>query len=116
MEPSPPVIEQKEERGGQEVILVVDDEAGVLEFAARSLGRLGYRVVQAGNGKEAMRRIEEEALSPDLLICDLVMPEMGGLTLAGHVSKDHEDTKILFMSAYPDDAADALYQFGARPA
>ena len=102
------------EEGGQEVVLLVDDEPGVLVFAAHSLRWLGYQVMEATNGRKALQLMAREGLSPGILVCDLVMPQMSGLNLASQLrAEEHKALKILFMSAYPDDAVDVLRQFEA---
>jgi PAS domain S-box-containing protein len=91
-------------RGG-ETVLVVDDEPLVRAVARRLLMKKGYRVLEAENGAEALRICEESVPSIDLVVTDLVMPEMGGRELAAELHARHAGVRILFMSGYTEDAA-----------
>jgi DNA-binding response OmpR family regulator len=88
-------------------ILLVDDDPNLLVFLAERLRDDGFAVRTARNGREALRRLDEEW--PDLLIIDLLMPETDGLTLASQV-KDRADLPIIVLSAIDtgDSKADAL--------
>lgn len=79
-------------------ILVVDDEPAVRQFVERVLNYAGYAVTTAVNGVEAMKMLEQRAY--DLMLTDVVMPEMDGLKLAQNVSQKYPQTKILIMSGY----------------
>jgi PAS domain S-box-containing protein len=87
-------------RRGSETILVVEDEEAILGLARRSLASLGYRVLAAGNAAEAQKLAEENKGSIDLLITDVVMPEMNGKELAERISTITPGIKCLFMSGY----------------
>ena len=65
------------------IVLVVDDDHGVLRLTARMLRLAGYTVLEAGSGTEALRALEEETF--DLVLMDVQMPEMGGLEATGHI-------------------------------
>jgi PAS domain S-box-containing protein len=91
------------ERGGGEYILVVEDEDAVRELIESMLTALGYRVTLAANGGEALLLVEEEGLKPDLVITDVVMPQMSGRVLADRLRRTHPDLKVLFMSGYTDN-------------
>jgi PAS domain S-box-containing protein len=86
-----------------EIVLVVEDEERVRLMAVDALSDLGYTVLQASNGIEALRVIGE-GQKPNLLFTDLVMPEMSGRELASRVSALFPDIKILFTSGYARDA------------
>jgi two-component system, cell cycle sensor histidine kinase and response regulator CckA len=90
--------------GGTETILLVEDEPSVRQVASRILRRKGYMVVEASNGAEALQRCAEQAQEFDLIITDIVMPEMGGLELARRVRQTNPDVLILFTSGYTEDA------------
>jgi CheY-like chemotaxis protein len=85
------------------VILVVDDDPGVREVAARVLSRAGYRVLQAGEGSEALRVAREHEGPVHLLLTDVVMPGMNGRELSGRLSEERPETRVLYMSAYTED-------------
>jgi len=85
-----------------ETILVVEDEFNVRELVCEALKSFGYKVIEAENGKQALIRIEEEDLVDkiDLLLTDMVMPEMGGEELAEQVHNLNPEIKILLCSGY----------------
>jgi two-component system cell cycle sensor histidine kinase/response regulator CckA len=89
---------------GTETILVVEDEENVRTLGVRTLMDLGYRVVQARNGGEALAAAQERGERIDLLLTDVVMPGMSGKELATRFAADHPETKVLFTSGYTDDA------------
>jgi CheY-like chemotaxis protein len=68
------------------------------------LGRLGYSVIVAANGAEALARLDDHAGDIDLLLTDVVMPGMSGRDLAAVVRERCPDTRVLFMSGYAEDA------------
>lgn len=79
-------------------ILVADDEPAVRQFVERALNYAGYAVTAVPDGNAAL---EELAKRPyDLLLTDIVMPDLDGIALALKVSKDYPKTKILMMSGY----------------
>ncbi len=92
------------DRQATETILLVEDEAAVSGLIERVLLREGYHVVVAGNGVEALTVVESRGLKPDLLLTDVVMPEMGGPELAKILAPRLPDMKILFASGYTDNA------------
>jgi two-component system cell cycle sensor histidine kinase/response regulator CckA len=108
--PRPGEPEERPERAeppgkGNETILVVEDEPALRRLVARLLGDLGYRVLVAGDGPEAMELIEDMEDPPDLLITDVVLP--GGLQgneLAKEIEDMAPDLPVLYMSGHPRDA------------
>ena len=88
---------------GTEVVLLVEDEAGVRSLVSNALGRSGYRVFEASDGEEALRVMRDHAGEIDLLLSDVVMPKMSGRELFAQVSALRPDMKVLFMSGYTDD-------------
>jgi two-component system, cell cycle sensor histidine kinase and response regulator CckA len=108
-------------RVGSETILLVEDDDAVRLMARRVLDRSGYRVLEATTGAEALRLCEESGDAIDLILSDLVMPEMGGRELAEQVRARHPGVRLLFMSGYTEDAAmrrsflDSSDSFLAKP-
>ncbi|NLH47197.1 MAG: PAS domain S-box protein [Myxococcales bacterium] len=90
--------------GGEETILVVEDENIVRELAIKFLSSLGYRVLHAPDGNQACQLVEKFAAPIDLLITDIVMPGMNGRQLAEILVKIHPEMKVLFTSGYTEDA------------
>jgi PAS domain S-box-containing protein len=85
---------------GNETILLVEDETAILEMTTRMLERLGYTVVAAATPGEAIRLAHEYQGQIDLLMTDVVMPEMNGRELAGNFISHYPNLKRLFMSGY----------------
>jgi two-component system cell cycle sensor histidine kinase/response regulator CckA len=92
-----------EPAGGNETILLVEDDASVRMLLRDALRKLGYRVVEAKQGLEACLLASQELDRLDLLLTDMVMPGMGGRELAQHLITIKPDLRILFMSGYTDD-------------
>ena len=90
--------------GGTEAILLVEDEDTVRSLGVRILKDLGYRVLQARNGDEALALAMGYGERIDLLLTDVVMPGMNGADLATQLVLHHPETKVLFTSGYTDDA------------
>ncbi len=96
-------VEAAAPRGGTETVLVVEDEAAILELARESLEQLGYTVLAAKSPEEAMRRSQEQAGTIQLLITDVVMPKMNGRQLAERLTAARPGMKCLYMSGYTAD-------------
>ncbi len=88
--------------GGAETILVVEDEQMVRQLATRVLQQLGYSVLEAADGMEALRVAQRHSGTIDLLLTDMVMPQMSGNVLAERLRAAHPRLKVLFMSGYSD--------------
>ena len=91
---------------GHGTILLVEDEEGLRSLNARGLRSRGYTVVEAGNGVEAMEALEERDGAIDLVVSDVVMPEMDGPTLLREMRVRNPDLKIIFVSGYAEEAFD----------
>ena len=89
---------------GQGTILLVEDEEGLRSLNARGLRSRGYSVIEASNGVEAMEALEEKNGAVDLVVSDVVMPEMDGPTLLKTMRGKNPDLKIIFVSGYAEDA------------
>jgi len=89
---------------GQGTILLVEDEEGLRALNARGLRSRGYTVVEAENGVEAMEMLEEQSGAIDLVVSDVVMPEMDGPTLLKAMREKNPDIKFIFVSGYAEDA------------
>ncbi|MBI1741237.1 MAG: response regulator [Candidatus Koribacter versatilis] len=105
-EASPDSKEQppQTEVNGSETILLVEDQVAIREVASVYLMGLGYNVLAAPDGEAALRIAETQQKRIDLVVTDIVMPNMGGRELATHITRLHPQAKVLFMSGYPDFA------------
>ncbi len=89
---------------GDECILLVEDEPSVRTLTARLLEELGYTVLAAGSPSEAIAIVEAKKVTIDLVLTDVVMPEMSGRELAERIAPLLPHAKILFFSGYSNDA------------
>jgi two-component system cell cycle sensor histidine kinase/response regulator CckA len=89
---------------GQGVILLVEDEDGLRSLNARGLASRGYTVLEASNGLEAIELLEAHDGKVDLVVSDVVMPEMDGPTLFKELRKRSPDLKVVFVSGYAEEA------------
>jgi two-component system cell cycle sensor histidine kinase/response regulator CckA len=84
-------------------VLLVEDEEGLRALNARGLASRGYTVLQAANGLEALEIFDEEA-TVDLVVSDVVMPEMDGPTLLRELRQRNPKLKVIFVSGYAEEA------------
>ncbi len=96
----PPPAQTGDLLRGTETILVVEDDAMVRSLARTILARQGYQVLVAASGAEALRTLAEHADPVDLLLTDVVMPDMNGKELFAQVSEIRPGLRVLFMSGY----------------
>jgi len=89
---------------GEGTILLVEDEQGLRALNARGLSSRGYTVVEAGNGVEAIEALEQRGGNVDLVVSDVMMPEMDGPTLFKELRKRRPEIKVIFVSGYAEDA------------
>jgi two-component system cell cycle sensor histidine kinase/response regulator CckA len=106
---------------GQGSILLVEDEEGLRALNARGLKSRGYNVIEAGNGVEAIATLAREGGHVDLVVSDVVMPEMDGPTLLKQLRERNPDIRFIFVSGYAEDAFEkslpdpSKYSFLAKP-
>ena len=89
---------------GTATILLVEDEEAVRAFAARALASRGYKVHEASSGLDALEVMKDAGGTVDLVVSDVVMPELDGPSLLRELRKTHPDLKIIFISGYAEDA------------
>ncbi len=102
-------------------MLLVEDEDAVRMGSVRALSSRGYTVHEASSGVEALEIYKELEGKVDLVVSDVVMPEMDGPTLLGELRKARPNIKFVFVSGYAEDAfaknlpADAQFGFLPKP-
>ncbi len=107
--------------GGSAVVLLVEDEEAVRRGGKRMLETRGYTVHEASSGVEALEIMHELGGAIDIVVSDVVMPEMDGPTLLRELRKDYPDLKFIFVSGYAEDAfaknlpEDAQFGFLPKP-
>ncbi|WP_031551726.1 ATP-binding protein [Parvularcula oceani] len=89
---------------GKGRILIVEDEDGVRNIVVRALGMCGYEIVEAEDGDEALEMIEDDPKPFDLVLTDIMMPEMDGPTLITQAGDKLKGAKVIFMSGYAEAA------------
>jgi two-component system, cell cycle sensor histidine kinase and response regulator CckA len=97
-------VPKREDFSGRGRILVVEDEDSVRAFAVRALTSRGYTVLEADSGEVALEVIEADADGFELILSDVVMPEMDGPTMLKELRSRKINTKIIFMSGYAEEA------------
>jgi CheY-like chemotaxis protein len=91
------------EGGGREKILITDDDETTRKYFAVVLAEAGYRVIEAVDGAEAIRKFKDNADSIGLVIIDMMMPRMNGRECCRAIRKVRPDSKVLFVSGYSED-------------
>lgn len=102
--PSEPAKATAADLTGHGTILLVEDEEAVRAFGARALVSRGYSVLQAASGLEALEIVEQNEGKIDLVVSDVVMPEMDGPTMLGELRKRGVKAKVIFVSGYAEEA------------
>lgn len=102
-QPETPQAAAPESGRGSETVLLVEDDAGVRRVAHDALLNSGYRVLEAGDGQEALRIAENEPGRIDVLVTDMIMPIMSGRELAARILERDKTVRVIFMSGYTDD-------------
>ncbi|MBC2696308.1 MAG: response regulator, partial [Desulfobacteraceae bacterium] len=90
--------------GGSETVLIVEDDDNLRKFAQKALRQLGYKLLVAENGEDALKVCNEHDGQIDLMITDVVMPKMGGKEAAKRLQLFYPQMKVLYMSGYTDTA------------
>jgi signal transduction histidine kinase/CheY-like chemotaxis protein len=89
---------------GSETILIAEDEGQLRALLRRSLGALGYTVLEAADGREALEVARRHAGPIHLLLTDVVMPNLSGKELAGQLAHERPGLRVVFISGYSDEA------------
>jgi len=106
---------------GSETILVLEDEVSVRHLSVRILRKLGYDVIEAAHGGDARRLITRHGKKIDLLLTDMVLPEISGRNFADWLCRTNPDTRVIFISGYleeslhPRDRVEPGMTFLAKP-
>ena len=102
-------------------VLIVEDDKNVRDFTLAALQEMGYQVIACATGMEAIDLVQKDSVSFDLLITDLIMPEMNGRDLSEKMAAMFPQLKIIITSGYPDRHLSQLQdlpagiQFLAKP-
>ena len=92
---------------GSETLVLVEDEELVRQYARSVLENAGYKVIEAANGQEALRQIQAPGARVDLVLTDVVMPEMGGRELGEQVARLRPGLPVLYLSGYAEECTPA---------
>ena len=104
VEEKPQIDVKKADMTGDATILLVEDEDAVRMFASRALAARGYEVLEADSGETALEVMAEHEGVIDLVLSDVVMPEMDGPTMLKEMRRRGVTTKFIFISGYAEDA------------
>ena len=104
--PPAPVIAHPIKTSAEGVVLLVEDEAPVRAFATRALRLRGYTVLEADCAETALEMLENEELRVDIFVTDVIMPGQDGPTWVRKALLQRPETKVVFVSGYPEDAFD----------
>ncbi len=115
VKPPAPAASPSADLTGQGRILLVEDEEGLRALNARGLSSRGYTVLVAGNGVEALEVLESEG-AVDLVVSDVVMPEMDGPTMLKELRNRYPNIKVIFVSGYAEEAFAKSMPEGDPPA
>jgi two-component system, cell cycle sensor histidine kinase and response regulator CckA len=99
----PPDDASSEETWIAQTVLLVEDDDALRKLTRRMLDDLGYQVFEAANGAEAIELSRQLPHALDILLTDMVMPQLGGRELAQQIQLERPATKVLYMSGYTDD-------------
>jgi CheY-like chemotaxis protein len=102
-------------KGTGRVVLIVEDQPGVRELAARVLEDAGYTVVRGSDADNALALLERHEGPLDLVLSDVAMPGLTGVELAAVIRSGHPDTPVAFMSGHAPDLEDAGESVLAKP-
>jgi CheY-like chemotaxis protein len=98
---------------GSETVLIIDDEELILDVASEMLEDIGYKTITARNGKEGLEIYEKEASAIDLIILDMVMPEMSGSEVYPRLKQINPEARVILSSGYSiEDQAGKLMEKG----
>jgi CheY-like chemotaxis protein len=113
---APPVVVPARDAtpGGVETILLAEDEGVVRRCAARTLRSLGYTVLEAAHGREALELARRHVGQVDLLVTDVIMPHLSGQALAEELCHERSGLKVLFTSGYPADVLSSATQLNGH--
>ncbi len=96
------------------VVLVVEDEPALAEVVRATLARAGHTVHVAGDGEQALGLLGRLRTPPDLVLTDVIMPNLGGLPMAERIAREHPGVRVAFMSGYSEDLLASLPEHSRR--
>lgn len=106
-----PLPEATANAGQMQHVLLVEDEEPVRAFASRALKLRGYKVTEASSGEQALSLLTDNRLQIELIVSDVVMPGLDGVSWVRQALKDRPGTRVIFMSGYTED----VFEDGRNP-
>ena len=100
---------------GTETILVAEDDPDVLELSSSILERMGYKVLKAENGEEALHVLSDHDYNVDLVLLDVVMPIMGGREIYEKIMESHPTLPVVFCTGHSDEKMDSKFLAENKP-
>jgi CheY-like chemotaxis protein len=98
------VDEYDEPAGGEETIMVVEDEDSAREFIVRALSLAGYTTLEAKDGIQAIERLQQNDQAIDLILTDILLPMMNGVEFGKLAMAQSPDTKLVYMTGYQTES------------
>jgi CheY-like chemotaxis protein len=98
-----PAEEHRPARGGSETVLVAEDHDGLRQIACETLTNLGYRVVLASDGEQALHELTDPGNRIDLALLDVVLPKLNGPEVYARICMEHKDLPVIFATGYGSD-------------
>ncbi len=99
----------------KKIALIVDDEWSVRMYVKAVLESYGFRTLEAEDGVQALEIIRDLGTGVDLLVSDIKMPKMDGITLACSVRSDYPEVPIILISGYPSEFSDVAFELISKP-
>jgi DNA-binding response OmpR family regulator len=99
---------RKERQALSSTVLLVEDQREIAEIYKVALSNQGYRVLSINHGSEALELIENHSEEIDILVCDIVLPGVSGISLAHKLKNRRPDSRILLMTGYSELQADDI--------
>ena len=100
---TPPPTPSEVRSGHGETLLVVEDQKGVRDLVKNTLEDIGYVVLTAEDGEEAIERVSELDGRVDLMVTDVIMPRLGGPETVRRMRDEHPDLKVVYVSGYSEE-------------
>ena len=97
------IVDTSNGDGRNETILVVEDAETIRKMVCAMLKQSGYRILEAGDGSEALDLFRTAPHAIDLILTDVVMPEMGGVELSRRIARIRPELRMIFMSGFSDN-------------
>ncbi len=108
-------VTQKAVEGGNETILIAEDDDAIRDLLQKALSSVGYRIIEATDGEDALEKFRDHRDEIDMVFLDLVMPRMSGAEAYSWMRKERQSLKALIISGYPMNVTDKMKETASLP-